>query len=221
MNKLMVVKRENVAGLILLRKPVRKAEPMAGRREATTGRVVVDAGQPMPAVMPRGGFMPRVIAMPTPIRLERVQAMAEEFGSATDTAVDAGEARAPQVELAFYRKYTEGMLRRYVTMSTQTGRVPSLLGRELFQGNVSSYKVRSFEDAVIFCFDVEKVLARLSVVDKELIRRVAMQQYTQGEAASMLGMSLANLKRLYGAALDRLTGMLIEARLMDPLKSCQ
>jgi hypothetical protein len=37
----------------------------------------------------------------------------------------------------------------------------------------------------------------------------------------MLGMSLANLKRLYGAALDRLTGMLIEARLMDPLKSCQ
>jgi hypothetical protein len=32
-------------------------------------------------------------------------------------------------ELAFYRKYTEGMLRRYVRLSMEAGRAPSLLGR--------------------------------------------------------------------------------------------
>jgi predicted DNA-binding protein (UPF0251 family) len=218
MNQSMRARRENVAGLVLLRKPAGRAETMEGVREATTGRLVVEAGQAMPAVMPRGGFQPKVVAMPRPLLLERVQAMAEEAG---DLAEYSMEARAPQVELAFYRKYTEGLLRRYVTMSTQAGRVPSLLGRELFQGNVSSYKVRSFEDTVIFCFDVEKVLAKLSALDKELVRRIAMQQYSQGEAASMLGMSLAHAKRLYGAALDRLTKMLLEAKLLDPHKSCQ
>jgi predicted DNA-binding protein (UPF0251 family) len=217
MNQRMKSKRENVAGLVLLRKPVRRAETMEGLREATTGRVVAEAAPAMAAVMPRGGFEPRVVAVPKLLLLERVQAMAEEV----EAAGDAVETRAPRVELAFYRKYTEGLLRRYVTMSTQAGRVPSLLGRELFQGNVSSYKVRSFEDTVIFCFDVEKVLARLSAQDKELVRRIAMQHYSQGEAASMLGMSLANAKRLYGAALDRLTRMLLEAKLLDPLKSCQ
>jgi hypothetical protein len=217
MNQPRIAKRENVAGLVLLRKPVRRAEPMEGLREATTGRVVVEAGQAMPAVMPRGGFQARVVAMPRPLLLERVQAMAE----AVDPGGDGMETRAPEVELAFYRKYTEGLLRRYVRLSTQSGRVPSLLGRELFQGNVSSYKVRSFEDTVIFCFDVEKVLARLSALDKELVRRIAMQHYTQGEAASMLGLSLRNAIRLYGMALDRLTKMLLEAKLMDPLKSCQ
>ena len=31
-------------------------------------------------------------------------------------------------ELAFYRKYTEGMLRRYVRLSMEAGRAPSLAG---------------------------------------------------------------------------------------------
>src|SRR6185437_8793839 len=40
----------------------------------------------------------------------------------------------PDPSVAFYRKYTEAMLRRYVRMSMGAGRVPSLLGRELFRG---------------------------------------------------------------------------------------
>ena len=37
-------------------------------------------------------------------------------------------ARETAVELAFYRKYTEGMLRRYMYRSMEIGRVPALLG---------------------------------------------------------------------------------------------
>jgi hypothetical protein len=127
----------------------------------------------------------------------------------------------PGVELAFYRKYTEAMLRRYLRISIQAGRVPSLLGRELFQGNVTSYRVHSFEDGVIFCFDVEKRLGRLTVTDQQLIKRIGLQEYTQGEAAGMLGLSLRNCIRQYGFALDALTEMFLEAEMLEPLKSCQ
>ena len=36
--------------------------------------------------------------------------------------------KAPEPQLAFYRKYTEAMLRRYLTMSMEAGRVPSRAG---------------------------------------------------------------------------------------------
>ena len=58
-------------------------------------------------------------------------------------------------EMAFYRKYTEGMLRRYVQMSMESGKVPSLLGKEMFRGNVTSCRVGGFDDAVIFVHDVK------------------------------------------------------------------
>ena len=59
------------------------------------------------------------------------------------------EVAPPRKQMAFYRKYTEAMLRRYVAMSMEAGRTPSLLGRELFRGKVTSYNVRSFEDVVM------------------------------------------------------------------------
>jgi hypothetical protein len=121
--------------------------------------------------------------------------------------------------LAFYRRYTEAMLRRYLRLSMAAGRVPSLLGRELFRGHVTSYKVRSFEDVVIFCFDMEKLLGRLELRDQQLIKRVALQQYTQGEAARMLGLSLRNSIRLYRGALDHLTEMLLAANMLELLDS--
>jgi hypothetical protein len=139
----------------------------------------------------------------------------EESLEATDD-----EEESP-VELAFYRKYTEAMLRRYVRLSMAAGRVPSLLGRELFRGHVSSYKMTNFEDVVVFCFDMEKLLGRLGSTHQQLIKRIAMQQYTQGEVASMLRIPFRSCRRMYGRALDALTEMLLEVRMLEPLKSCQ
>jgi hypothetical protein len=193
--------REQGTGLMLVPRRVRQVEHEQEIREGSTGRVVARRSN-------------------NALNLPRVWAVAESFVAAVPelTVEENGQ---PKVELAFYRKYTEGMLRRYLRLSMQAGRVPSLLGRELFQGNVTSYRLHSFEDAVIFCFDVEKRLGRLEVMDQQLIKRIALQQYTQGEAAGMLGLSLRNCIRQYGKALDRLTAMFLEAKMLEPLKSCQ
>ena len=67
----------------------------------------------------------------------------------------------PDASLAFYRKHTESLLRRYLYASMQVGRAPSLLADSVGRGWVSSRPVRSFEDAVIFVLDVESCLSKL------------------------------------------------------------
>ncbi len=135
------------------------------------------------------------------------------------TAESEPGARRP--ELAFYRKYTEGMLRRYLRLSMEKGRVPSLLGQEMFRGRVTTYKIRSFEDVVIFVHDVEMCLRRLTEAEQDLLERIAIQEYTQGEAAGLLGMSLRTVVRRYAAAVDVLTGHFLDTGLLEPLMACQ
>ncbi|MBW4037529.1 MAG: hypothetical protein HIU91_01405 [Acidobacteria bacterium] len=198
MNQQMKQAGKSRHGLMLVKRPVSRAGQADVVREGSTGQVV------------------RVL--PNTLMLPRVWAVAERSAVAAAKVESKGQ---PKVEVAFYRKYTEAMLKRYLRLSMTTGRVPSLLGRELFRGNVTSYRVHGFEDAVIFCFDVEKRLGRMQVMDQQLIKRIALQQYTQGEAAGMLGLSLRNCIRQYGYALDRLTEMFLEAGMLEPLESCQ
>jgi Sigma-70, region 4 len=124
-------------------------------------------------------------------------------------------------ELAFYRKYTEGMLRRYVRLSMEAGRAPSLLGREMFRGKVTSYRVHSFEDVVIFVHDVETCLKKLNEEQQHLIRRIALQEFTQAETAGLLGLSLRSVHRQYADALDELTEIFLERKLLEPAEACQ
>lgn len=95
------------------------------------------------------------------------------------------------------------------------GRMPALLGHDVFRGRMSTYRVTSFEDSVIYVYDVEKCLKRLDMFSRELIRRIALQEYTQGEAASLLGTSLRTIVRRYGEAIDSLTKIFLEYRLLD------
>ena len=44
-----------------------------------------------------------------------------------------------------YRKRTVAMLRRYMRYSIETGRLPSLLGREFFRAKVTAYTVVTFQ----------------------------------------------------------------------------
>ena len=122
-------------------------------------------------------------------------------------------------QLAFYRKYTEGMLRRYVRLSMEAGRAPSLLGREMFRGKVTSYQVHGFDDVVIFVHDVENCLAKLDEKQQQMIRRIALQEYTIHEAAAMTGLGVSTVVRRYGRALDRLTEIFLEVKLLEPQKS--
>jgi len=120
----------------------------------------------------------------------------------------------PSISLAFYRKHTEKMLRRYLYASMQVGRAPSILGDPIARGWVSSRPIRTFEDAIIFVLDLERCLNQLGSLDRQILCRVVIQEYTQAEAAMMLGMSVRTMSYKFPLALDRLTEKLVEASLL-------
>ncbi len=123
--------------------------------------------------------------------------------------------RVPESSLAFYRRYTELLLRRYMQLSLRMGKVPSVLGSCMFRGRVSSRRVESFEDAVGFVIDVERCMAKLQPEDRELIARIALQEYTQAEAAELTGQSVRSVVRKYGDAMDVLTRIFLEKELLE------
>ena len=120
----------------------------------------------------------------------------------------------PAANLAFYRKHTESLLRRYLYASTQVGRAPSILGDPVGRGWASSRPIRTFEDAVIFVLDTENCLSQLNVLDRELLSRVVLQDYTQEETAMMLGLGMRTIGYRVPLALDRLTEKLLAADLL-------
>jgi len=106
------------------------------------------------------------------------------------------------------------MLRRYLYASMQVGRAPSILGDPVARGWCSSRPVRTFEDAVIFVLDVEKCLNDLGALERQIVSRVALQEYTQTETAQMLGMCVRTVSYKYHSALDKLTERLLETGLL-------
>lgn len=123
-------------------------------------------------------------------------------------------ADGPVVSLGFYRKHTESLLRRYLYASMQVGRAPSILGDPIARGWCSSRPVRTFEDAVIFVLDVERCLDQLGALDRMMLSRIVLQEYTQVEAASLIGMSVRTISYKFPKALDRLTEKLLETGLL-------
>jgi len=123
-------------------------------------------------------------------------------------------ARESVTSLAFYRRHTEKMLRRYLYASMQVGRSPSILGDPIGRGWVSSRPVHTFEDAVIFVLDVEGCLNQLGSLDRQLLCRFVIQEYTQSETATLLGMSCRAVAYKLPQAIDRLTEKLLETGLL-------
>ena len=120
----------------------------------------------------------------------------------------------PPDSVAFYRKHTESLLRRYLYASMQVGRAPSIFSDPVSRGWASSRPVRTFEDAVIFVRDIERCLGKLGSLDRELLSRVALQEYTYTETAVLLGMSGRSVANRYPLALDRLTEKVLEAGIL-------
>lgn len=184
--------KKSVNGLRLVH--VSKNVRSTGLREATTGR---------------------------PIAVPRIWAVAETAPAQAAVAETKPAPPQPKAEVAFYRKYTEAMLRRYLRLSTEVGRTPSLLGRELFRGTASHYTLTTFEDEVIFCVDVERCLAKLPKPHLRFVQRIAIQGYTLQEAAPRFGLDFRRCHERYGRALDELTELFLAGRLLEPLKCCQ
>jgi hypothetical protein len=119
-------------------------------------------------------------------------------------------------ELPWYREKTAALLRRYFRLAVQTGRLPGVLGREFFRARATSQRMHTFEDSVIFVHDMERCLERLDRVSRQLIARRALQGHTEEETAGLLGCSRRQVSRLYPAALDRLSAVLLRVEILRP-----
>ncbi len=122
-------------------------------------------------------------------------------------------------ERRIYRRRTVAMLRRYMRYAIETGRLPSVLGREFFRAKVTSYTVVTFEDRVIFVHDMEMCLARLDEFSRRVLSRVVLQEYEQEEAAHLLGCTRMTVHRKLVEALDRLKDILLEVGLLEGSRS--
>ena len=117
-------------------------------------------------------------------------------------------------DLWLYRERTMGMLRRYLRLSVEVGRLPSLLGREFFRTRVTSYHAGTFEDAVIFVHDVARGLDKLGDFEHKLIAKIVLQSYTHNETARLLGCWRRTVGRRFPEAIDQLTDIFLEAGLL-------
>ena len=120
-------------------------------------------------------------------------------------------------DLWLYRERTVALLRRYLQASIEVGRLPSLLGRELFRAKVTSYRMASFEDGVIFVYDVERALERLTPFGKQLIAAIVFQEYTQDEASEVLRCARRTVCREFPLALDQISEAFLKGGLLNRL----
>ena len=118
-----------------------------------------------------------------------------------------------------YRQRTVAMLRRYMRYAMETGRLPSLLGREFFRSQVTSYTMVTFEDRVIFVHDMEKCLDRLDEFSRELIARHVLQEHDRWATARLLQCNEKTVRRLTPLALDQLSEILLDVGLLERLDS--
>jgi hypothetical protein len=144
---------------------------------------------------------------------------------------------APQRQLAadrdptlpLYRDRTAALLRRYMQISIEVGRMPSLLGREFFRTRVTSYRAHSFVDAVIFVLDIEHSLERITAIAKTLIGMLVLQEYSQEETAVILHRCRRTINHDYGEALDEVTEIFLQRGILERMpqpvsnreKACQ
>jgi len=120
----------------------------------------------------------------------------------------------PPLPLRAFRNPSVAMLRRYYDMSHELGRVPSILGREFFRTRVTTIHHAYFEDSVIFVHDVERCLELLEAKYREIIKRLIFQEYTQEEVAEMLHLTDRHVRRLLMDAIDTLSQLFIDRKLM-------
>jgi hypothetical protein len=120
-------------------------------------------------------------------------------------------------DLWMYRKKTTALLRRYMRWSLEAGRVPSLLGRELFRARITANTATTFEARVIFLHDVERCLDRLASFDREIIARVVLQEHENRQAARILHCTSRTIERRLPEVLDELSEALLRAQLIEPL----
>lgn len=125
--------------------------------------------------------------------------------------------------IQFYRRRTEAILRRYLKASLAVGRVGSVMQDVTLRGRASSYRMKNFEDVVIFAIDVEKCMKLLDVYSLKLVVKIAVQDYMIVEVAQQMGQDERTIARNYGKALDSLSREFLRRDILveEDWKPCQ
>ena len=133
---------------------------------------------------------------------------------ASNNPAEEGNELDPRPEILCYRGQTLAIVRHFFEISSQVGRLPSLLGREFFRARVSHHAIPSFEDQAVFVRDVELCFARLSESHAEMITLVGLYSFSRDEVAEMLRASKTWVNNHVAEALDALSEIFLQARLL-------
>lgn len=194
----------------------------------------MSTGLPMPNIAFATGAEPRVVQgadlfQPTEectgedaCALTTEESVPAFISSENSQSTAAGVSASPvelglNPDLWLYRERTIALLKRYLRISIEVGRLPSLLGRELFRSKVTSYRMSSFEDAVIFVHDVERALDQLDGFGKDLVAVIIFQDYSQDEAAEVLHCARRTVCREFPETVDKISELFLEGGLLNRL----
>jgi len=119
---------------------------------------------------------------------------------------------------SFERARTMALLHRFFRTALQLGRMPSLLGREIFRSRTQSLPARAFEDSVVFVCDVERCLSSLDPMDQRLIAFCILEDHSEWQAARSFHRSQSEISRRLCYALDLLHDTFCRIGLLKPLE---
>jgi hypothetical protein len=120
-----------------------------------------------------------------------------------------------EADLRRYRGRTVKLLRRYLRMAIEAGRLPSVLGSTFFRSGVTSYSGVTFEDRVIFVRDMEICLERLDEFSREIVKQSVLQEHSLPDAARILHCDEKTIRRQIPIALDDCSEILLEMGLLE------
>lgn len=120
----------------------------------------------------------------------------------------------PRPEMLCFRGQTLAIMRHFFEISSQMGRLPSLLGREFFRARVSHHAIPSFEEQAVFVRDVELCLERLSDAHAEMITLIGLYDFSREEIAGMLRYSRTWVSMRVAEALDSLSEIFLHAGIL-------
>ena len=143
-------------------------------------------------------------------------------GELADSGDDAVQGNIPEEsaesgqnpDLRVYRDRTIALLRRYLRLAVEVGRLPSLLGREFFRTRITSYHTQTFEDTVVFVHDVESCLSLLHEFDRKLLAMIVLQEFSHEDTASLLCCTRRTIVRQFGEALDRISAIFLDREIL-------
>ena len=79
----------------------------------------------------------------------------------------------------YERMRTMALLRRFFRTALLLGRMPSLLGREIFRTRMQRRRSWGLEDAVLYVCDVERCLRELEPLEQRLIAFCILEDHSE------------------------------------------